>query len=55
MMPTPPGRDASVQMALVSLGLKSGLLAGSTLYLNQFTGPGRLAVQSATVNFPTAG
>jgi uncharacterized protein (AIM24 family) len=47
-------RDASVQMTLVSLGLKAGLLAGSTMYLNQFTGPGRLALQSMTVNFPTA-
>lgn len=48
-------RDASVQMSLVSLGLKSGLLAGATVYLNQFTGPGRLAVQSMSLNHPTAG
>jgi uncharacterized protein (AIM24 family) len=47
-------RDASVQMALVSLGLKAGLLGGSTMYLNQFTGPGRLAVQSMSLNHPTA-
>ncbi len=47
-------RDASVQMSLVSLGLKSGLLAGSTIYLNQFVGPGRLALQSMSLNLPSA-
>ncbi len=47
-------RDASVQMTLVSLGLKTGLLAGATVYLNQFTGPGRIALQSMTLNTPTA-
>jgi len=47
-------RDASVQMQLTGLGLKAGLLGGSTMYLNQFTGPGRLAIQSMTQNFPTA-
>jgi len=47
-------RDASVQMSLESLGLKTGLLAGATLYLNRFTGPGRLALQSMTLNHPTA-
>lgn len=46
-------RDASVQMSLVSLGLKTGLLAGATVYLNQFTGPGRLAIQSSSVHFGT--
>jgi uncharacterized protein (AIM24 family) len=47
-------RDASVQMSLISLGLKTGLLAGATVFLNQFTGPGRLALQSMTLNHPTA-
>jgi uncharacterized protein (AIM24 family) len=47
-------RDATVQMTQVSLGLKTGLLSGATVYLNQFTGPGRIAVQSATSSLPTA-
>jgi len=47
-------RDASVQMAQVSLGLKTGMLSGATLYVNQFTGPGRIALQSMTLNHPTA-
>ena len=47
-------RDASVQMTQVSLGLKTGMLSGATIYVNQFTGPGRLALQSMTLNHPTS-
>jgi uncharacterized protein (AIM24 family) len=39
-------KDASVQMATNSMGLKSGLFGGFTLFMNRFTGPGRLCIQS---------
>jgi uncharacterized protein (AIM24 family) len=39
-------KDASVQMATNSMGLKSGLFGGFTLMMNRFTGPGRLCIQS---------
>ncbi len=45
--------DETVQMSLVSLGLKTGLLAGATVFLNQFTGPGRVAIQSMSLHYGT--
>jgi len=39
-------KDASVQMATNSMGLKSGLFGGFTFMMNRFTGPGRLGIQS---------
>jgi uncharacterized protein (AIM24 family) len=39
-------KEASVQMATNNMGLKSGLFGGFSLFMNRFTGPGRLCIQS---------
>ncbi len=47
-------RDESVGMEQKVYGLKTGLLGGSgQLVFNRFTGPGRVAIQSAYVHLPT--
>ena len=46
-------KDASVQMATNSMGLKSGLFGGFTFAMNRFTGPGRLAIQSMPFHLAT--
>lgn len=46
-------KDASVQMATNSMGLKSGLFGGFTFMMNRFSGPGRLAIQSMPFHLPT--
>jgi uncharacterized protein (AIM24 family) len=46
-------KDASVQMATNSMGLKSGLFGGFTFMMNRFTGPGRLCIQSMPFHLPT--
>ena len=46
-------KDASVQMATASMGLKSGLFGGFTFAMNRFAGPGRLAIQSMPFHLAT--
>jgi uncharacterized protein (AIM24 family) len=46
-------KDASVQMATNSMGLKSGLFGGFTFAMNRFVGPGRLAIQSMPFHLST--
>lgn len=47
-------RDESVQMTQRLYGLRTGILGGSgNLVFNQFTGPGRVGIQSAYVHLPT--
>jgi uncharacterized protein (AIM24 family) len=47
-------RDGSVAMQQIVYGLKTGLLGGSgQLVFNRFTGPGRVAIQSAYVHLPS--
>ena len=47
-------RDGSVAMQQVVYGLKTGFLGGSgQLVFNRFTGPGRVAIQSAYIHLPT--
>jgi uncharacterized protein (AIM24 family) len=48
-------RDESVRMDQQVYGLKTGILGGSgQLVFNRFTGPGRVAIQSAYVHVPTS-
>ena len=48
-------RDQTVQMEVKVMGLKSGILGGSgSLVFNRFTGPGRVAIQSMYIHWPTA-
>jgi uncharacterized protein (AIM24 family) len=48
-------RDESVRMDQQAYGLKTGILGGSgQLIFNRFTGPGRVAIQSAYVHLPTS-
>lgn len=46
-------KDASVQMATNSMGLKSGLFGGFTFMMNRFTGPGKLGIQSMPFHLPS--
>ena len=47
-------RDESVAMQQQVCGLRTGILGGSgNLVFNRFTGPGRVAIQSAYVHLPT--
>ncbi len=47
-------KDASVQMTTTSQRLSTGLMAGFNLFMNRFTGPGRLGIQTMYVHLPTA-
>lgn len=48
-------RDGQVPMDQQVYGLRTGILGGSgRLVFNRFTGPGRVAIQSAYVHLPTA-
>ena len=46
-------KEASVKMDTIKLGVKTGLLGGTTVFLNRFTGPGKLGIQSMTFHLPT--
>ncbi len=47
-------RDEAVSMEPAVYGLRTGILGGSgQLVFNRFTGPGRVAIQSAYVHLPT--
>lgn len=41
-------KHASVKMDTIKLGIKTGLMGGTNLFLNHFTGPGKLGIQSMT-------
>lgn len=48
-------RDGNVPMDQQVYGLRTGIIGGSgRLVFNRFTGPGRVAIQSAYVHLPTA-
>jgi uncharacterized protein (AIM24 family) len=48
-------RDQSVAMEVKVMGLKSGIFSGSgSLVFNRMTGPGRVAIQSMYIHWPTA-
>jgi uncharacterized protein (AIM24 family) len=40
-------------MDTVKLGLKTGLMGGTNLFLNRFTGPGKLGIQSMIFHLAT--
>lgn len=46
-------KDSSVKMDTIKLGLKTGLMGGTNLFLNRFTGPGKLGIQSMTFHLAT--
>ena len=48
-------KDPSVQLETNLTGLSTGFLAGSSITLNRFTGPGRLGLQSASPLLMSAG
>ena len=47
-------KDAQVKMETLKLGVKTGLMGGTNLFLNRFTGPGKLGIQSMTFHLQTA-
>lgn len=46
-------KQASVKMDTVKLGIKTGLLGGTNIFLNRFTGPGKIGIQSMTFHLYT--
>jgi len=46
-------KDGQVKMEMKTLGLKTGMFAGTNLFLNRFTGPGKLGIQSMTFHLQT--
>jgi uncharacterized protein (AIM24 family) len=46
-------KSSGVKMDTVRLGLRSGLMGGVNLFLNHFTGPGKLGIQSMTFHLQT--
>ena len=46
-------KDASTKMETLRLGVKTGLMGGTNLFLNRFTGPGKLGIQSMTFHLST--
>lgn len=46
-------KNASVKMDTIKLGVKTGLMGGTNLFLNRFTGPGKLGIQSMTFHLQT--
>lgn len=46
-------KESSVKMDTIKLGVKTGLFGGTSVFLNRFTGPGRLGIQSMTFHLPT--
>jgi uncharacterized protein (AIM24 family) len=46
-------KDSHVQMQTVVQRLATGLLAGTNLVMNRFTGPGRIALQSMYLHLPS--
>jgi uncharacterized protein (AIM24 family) len=46
-------KQASVKMDTVKFGIRTGLFAGTNIFLNRFTGPGKLGIQSMTFHVYT--
>ena len=46
-------KDSTVKMETMRLGLKTGFMGGTNLFLNRFTGPGDLGIQSMTFHLST--
>lgn len=46
-------KESSVKMDTIRLGIKSGLFGGTNIFLNRFTGPGKLGIQSMTFHLYT--
>ena len=46
-------KDSQVKMETIRLGLKTGFMGGTSMFLNRFTGPGKLGVQSMTFHLQT--
>ncbi len=46
-------RDDTVAMEVKIYGLKTGMLGGTSLVFNRFTGPGRVGIQSMYLHLPT--
>jgi uncharacterized protein (AIM24 family) len=46
-------KDSQVRMETTRLGLKTGFMGGTTMFLNHFTGPGKLGIQSMTFHLQT--
>ena len=46
-------KDSQVKMETTRLGLKTGFMGGTTMFLNHFTGPGKLGIQSMTFHLQT--
>lgn len=46
-------KQASVKMDTVKLGIKTGLFGGTNIFLNRFTGPGKIGIQSMTFHLYT--
>jgi uncharacterized protein (AIM24 family) len=40
-------------MDTVKLGIRTGLLGGTNIFLNRFTGPGKIGIQSMTFHLDT--
>ena len=46
-------KQSSVKMDTVKLGIKTGLLGGTNIFLNRFTWPGKIGIQSMTFHLYT--
>ena len=46
-------KQGSVKMDTVKLGIRTGMFAGTNIFLNRFTGPGKLGIQSMTFHLDT--
>lgn len=46
-------KDSQVKMETGSIGLRTGLMGGTNMFVNRFTGPGKLGIQSMTFHLQT--
>jgi len=46
-------KDSQVKLETGSIGLRTGLMGGTSIFLNRFTGPGKLGIQSMTFHLQT--
>lgn len=46
-------KQSSVRMDTIKLGIRTGFFAGTNIFLNRFTGPGKLGIQSMTFHLET--